>query len=67
MYQPALRPDQIKALYYLKEKLARPMTDLARDAVDDYLRHFGGPQEIIPAVERSDRQACSDPAELRRP
>ncbi len=32
MYQPALRPDQIKALYYLKKKLSRPMTELARDA-----------------------------------
>ncbi len=37
VYQPALRPDQIKALYYLKKKLARPMTELARDAIDDYL------------------------------
>ncbi len=67
MYQPALRPDQIKALYYLKEKLARPMTDLARDAVDDYLRHFDGPQEIVPAVERSDSLACFDPCDVRRP
>ena len=54
MYQPALRPDQIKALYYLKKKLARPMTELARDAVDEYSRLFGDPQEIIPAIERSD-------------
>ncbi len=30
MYQPALRPDQIKALYYLKLKLARPMTELGQ-------------------------------------
>ncbi len=67
MYQPALRPDQIKALYYLKKKLTRPMTELARDAVDDYLRLFGGPQEIISAVERSDSLECSHPADLRRP
>ncbi len=63
MYQPALRPDQIKALYYLKEKLARPMTELARDAVDDYLRHFGGAKKIIPAVELSDGSGQLDAAE----
>ena len=57
MYQPALRPDQIKALYHLKRKLERPMTKLARDAVDDYLKLFGGPQQIIPADERMDHQA----------
>ncbi len=66
MYQPALRPDQIKALYYLKERLARPMTELARDAVDDYLNHFGGPQKIIAAVERSDGSACSGQADVKR-
>lgn len=57
MYQPALRPDQVKALYYLKRKLARPMTELARDAVDDYLKLFGGPQKILPEAERTHRQA----------
>ncbi len=53
MYQPALRLDQIKALYYLKKKLDRPMTELARNAVDDYLRLFGGPQKIISEHERA--------------
>ncbi len=67
MYQPGLRPDQIKALYYLKEKLARPMTELARDAVDEYLRHFGGPQQIIPPVEQSDGSACSGQPDVRHP
>ncbi len=55
MYQPALRPDQIKALYYLKRKLSRPMTELARDAVDDYLKLFGGPQKVIPEGEVTKR------------
>ncbi len=55
MYQPALRPDQVKALYYLKQKLVRPMTELARDAVDEYLSRFGGPKEIILANERRER------------
>ncbi len=54
MYQPALRPDQIKALYYLKLKLARPMTELAQDAVDEYLQVFGGPRNIIKAGECAD-------------
>ena len=58
MYQPALRPDQIKALYYLKRKLARPMTELAQDAVDEYLKLFGGPRKIIPAGERADRKSA---------
>ncbi len=57
MYQPALRPDQIKALYYLKLKLARPMTELTQDAVDEYLKVFGGPRKIIQAGERS---ACPE-------
>ncbi len=56
MYQPALRPDQIKALYYLKLKLSRPMTELAQDAVDEYLKLFGGPRKIIPRGEREDCQ-----------
>jgi 2-oxo-4-hydroxy-4-carboxy--5-ureidoimidazoline (OHCU) decarboxylase len=36
-YQPALRPDQVKALYHLKVALRRPMTKLARAAVDSFL------------------------------
>ena len=37
LYQPALRPDQIKALYMLKLKVRRPMTCLVREAVDRFL------------------------------
>ena len=37
MYQPALRPDQVTALYYLKRQQRRPMTRLVREAVDLYL------------------------------
>lgn len=36
-YQPQLRPDQITALYHLKCALKRPMTKLAREAVDRFL------------------------------
>ena len=36
MYQPALRPDQIRALYLLKTRVQRPMTALVREAVDEY-------------------------------
>ncbi len=56
MYQPAVRPDQVKALYYLKRRLARPMTELAREAVDDYLKLFGGPRKIIPSSECPEKQ-----------
>ncbi len=60
MYQPALRPDQVKALYYLKRKLSRPMTELVRDAVDDYLKLFGGPEKILPLAERNERQTSAE-------
>ena len=40
MYQPALRPDQIKRLYYLKLRRRTPMTRLLREAVDQYLRAY---------------------------
>jgi hypothetical protein len=38
MYQPALRPDQIRSLYYLKQQRRRPITKLLREAVDQYLQ-----------------------------
>lgn len=48
MYQPALRPEQIKALYYLKLQVKQPMTQLIRDAVDQYLKKHGGIEQLIP-------------------
>lgn len=53
MYQPSLRPEHIKALYYLKLKLKRPMTVLIREAVDGYLQEHGGIEEIIPKEDRA--------------
>jgi hypothetical protein len=38
MYQPAMRPDQVRSLYYLKLHQRRPMTLLLREAVDEYLQ-----------------------------
>ena len=38
MYQPALRPDQVTALYYLKQQRRLPMTKLLREVVDQYLQ-----------------------------
>lgn len=40
LYSPALRADQIKALYFLKVELHRPMTHLTREAVDRFLREM---------------------------
>ena len=37
LYHPALRPDQITALYHLKCALKRPMTKIARAAMDRFL------------------------------
>ena len=45
LYQPALRPDQIGALYHLKVALGRPMTKLVRAAVDRYLREIERKEE----------------------
>lgn len=45
MYQPQLRPDQIEALYHLKVELRRPMTRLAREAVDHFLELMKRKQE----------------------
>lgn len=48
VYQPELHPRQIKALYYLKRRLGRPMTALLREAVEIYLEEFGGADQLIP-------------------
>ena len=53
MYQPALLPEQTKALYYLKRKVNRPMTHLLREALERYLEEHGGAATLIPEVERS--------------
>ena len=45
LYQPALRPDQVKALYHLKCALNRPMTKLAREAVDGFLQEMQSKEE----------------------
>ena len=55
MYQPALRQEQIKALYYLKLQIKRPMTQLIRDAVDQYLKEHGGIEQLIPKDSASER------------
>ena len=45
LYQPALRPDQIEALYYLKVAVRQPMTRLVREAVDRYLQEMKHKEE----------------------
>jgi hypothetical protein len=57
MYQPVLRPDQIRTLYYLKVREKRPMTRLVREAVDIFLALHGGPEAIIPAETETDARA----------
>ena len=47
MYQPQLRPDQIKSLYFRKRQRRRPMTKLLREIVDSYLH---------PTLLNSDRE-----------
>ena len=46
MYQPALRPDQVEALYHLKLKLRRPMTRILRNAVDSFLEEIKHKEDL---------------------
>lgn len=54
MYQPALDPHQIRALYVLKNIDGRPMTFHARRAIDEYLERFPEVQEGIRKLEDRD-------------
>ena len=47
LYQPTLRPDQVHALYLLKEQQRRPMTKLLREAVGQFLAAQSEPPEEI--------------------
>lgn len=47
MYQPALRHDQIRALYLLKMRSDRPMTALVREAVDRYLEDIHDDDSLL--------------------
>jgi len=61
VYSPRLRRDQIKALYYLKERSGEPMTRLAQVAVDRYLEDLGGPAMVIrKGVESFEAEGCSE-------
>ncbi len=40
------------------------MTELAQDAVDEYLRPFGGPLKIVQAGQRADCQQDAGAAEI---
>jgi hypothetical protein len=62
VYAPALRRDQLKALYYLKRFEGRPMTKLAQEAVDRFLDEHGGVEGLI---ERG-LAAFGDPGEEAR-
>ena len=52
MYQPALRRDQIKSLYYLKLHRRCPMTKLLREIVDLYLASL--PAELGQGVKEAE-------------
>lgn len=52
MYQPALRPDQVIQLYYLKQQRRKPMTRLLREAVDQYLQaHAEELEQLVKEAE----------------
>ncbi len=41
MYQPKIRDDQVKQLYVLAKSRKEPMTQLIREAVDEFLAKKG--------------------------
>lgn len=47
MYQPKLLPEQIRALYFVKEYDGRPMTHHIRVAVERYLAEYPRIEEIL--------------------
>jgi hypothetical protein len=52
MYQPALRPDQITQLHYLKLQRRKPMTRLLREIVDQYLQaHTEELEQLVKETE----------------
>ena len=54
MYQPALRPDQITRLYFLKLQRRKPTTRLLREAVDQYLQaHAEELEQFVKEAEAS--------------
>jgi hypothetical protein len=53
MYQPALRPDQIRSLCLLKCQVRVPMTRLVQEAVDAYLARFSAASAGASAVAGS--------------
>ena len=40
MYSPEIRPDKVQALYQLKLKTGRRMTELVDEALKSYLRQY---------------------------
>jgi hypothetical protein len=52
MHQPALRPDQVTQLYYLKLQRRKPMARLLREAVDQYLQaHTEELEQLVKEME----------------
>jgi hypothetical protein len=52
MYRPALRPDQVTRLYYLKLHQREPMTRLLCEAVDQYLHaHAEELEQLVKETE----------------
>ena len=64
MYQPTSRPDQIRALYFLKIRQGTSMTCLLQEAVDRFLVPFGGSAGLIPAGRGMPPQSRSAGSEL---
>jgi len=55
MYQPKIRDDQVKELYVLAKSTRKPMTQLIREAVDEFLARKN--EEV-----KDNEDLCSDSA-----
>jgi hypothetical protein len=53
VYQPLLRPEQVKDLYFLKLRLNKPMTKILRIALDECLEKYGGLEEVIRSADET--------------
>ena len=49
MYSPEIRPDKVRALYQLKLKTGRRMTELVDEAIAEYLKQQEDAREQSPA------------------
>ena len=54
MYSPKIKEQHVRSLYLLKQIVKRPITHLANEAIEQYLKNIS--KEIIQTKEYSDER-----------